>query len=439
MRSWLVTLAVALLSLAGEPVRGQEARACPDGLSTPGTCYTGQDSRGAYYWIVIPQRWNHVLVVHSHGGPSLKAPRLEDPTSDLKRFAVTLSEGFAWAGSSYRHAGYGVRDAAQDTDTLRQIFWLKFGRPKHTLLHGQSWGGNVAAKAAELYGRDGSNKPIYDGVILTSGVLGGGTRSYDFRADLRVVYQYFCSNHPALDEPRYPLWQGLPPESNLDTRALNARIDACTGVDQPESSRTAAQKRALTNILSVIHIPERSLESHMAWATFTFRDLVQRQLRGNNPFSNAGVRYAGSDDDMALNAAVERFRANPQGVHDLAYDSDLTGALTAPTLTMHAEDDPTAFVELESVFRDTVVEARRERLLVQSFTAEHEHSQLATPEYAALFRSMLRWIEGGSKPTVTALAAECGEAQKTYGEACHFDPDFRPRALETRVYSRLEP
>ena len=36
----------------------------------------------------------------------------------------------------------------------------------------------------------------YDAVLLTSGVLAGGSRSYDFRTDLRVVYQYLCNNHP---------------------------------------------------------------------------------------------------------------------------------------------------------------------------------------------------------------------------------------------------
>lgn len=432
-------VALMALSFVGEGARAQEARTCPRDLPAGSTCYAGQDPRGAYYWMVIPEHWNHVLVVHSHGGPSLKAPQADDPTSDLQRFGVTVAEGFAWAGSSYRHAGYGVRDAAQDTDTLRQIFWSKFGRPKYTLLHGQSWGANVAAKTAEVYGTDASHKPVFDGVVLTSGVVGGGTRSYDFRADLRVVYEYFCGNHPAPGEPRYPLWEGLPEDSKLKTRDLDARIDACTGVDRPEANRTPTQKRALANILAVIHIPERTLASHMAWATFTFRDLVQRQLHGENPFSNVGVRYSGSDDDTVLNATVERFAADPQGAADLAYDSDLSGVLTVPTLTMHAEDDPTAFVELESVFRDTVVKAGREALLVQSFTDEHEHSKLATPEYAALFRAMLRWIAEGRKPSVASLAAECTEAQKTYGEACHFDPGFHPRPLQTRSYPRVKP
>ena len=437
----MILLAAMWVTLAWEvePARAaQEGHACPEGLPAGTTCYSGQDPNGAYYWIAIPKHWNHVLVVHSHGGPSLKAPTSEDPLSDLRRFSVTVAEGFAWAGSSYRHAGYGVRDAAQDTDNLRQLFWAKFGRPQYTLLHGQSWGANVAAKTAELYGKDAAGKPVYAGVVLTSGVLGGGTLSYDFRVDLRVVYEYYCKNDPAPNEPAYPLWQGLPADSKLKVHDLDERVNACTGVDLPAAGRSAAQNRALANILAVIHIPERTLASHMNWATFTFRDLVQRQLQGENPFSNMGVRYVGSDDDDALNTGVERFAADPKGVRDLAYDSDLSGMLIVPTVTLHAEDDPTAFVELESVFHDAVVKAGREALLVQSFTDEHEHTKLATPEYAAVFRAMVKWVADGRKPSPVGLAAECDKAQKVYGEACHFDPEFRPRSLGTRVYLRVK-
>ena len=435
----LLALLGVALAWEVEPARAVDASACPQDLPARTACYTGQDRNGAWYWIAIPEHWNHVLVVHSHGGPSLRTPAPEDPVSDLRRFSVTVAEGFAWAGSSYRHAGYGVRDAAEDTENLRQLFWARFGRPQYTLLHGQSWGANVAAKTAEVYGKDASGKPLYDGVVLTSGVLGGGTQSYDFRADLRVVYQYFCHNNPASNEVAYPLWQGLPADSKLKARDLDERINTCTGVDLQAANRSPEQQRALTNILAVIHIPERTLASHMNWATFTFRDLVQRQLHGANPFSNIGVHYMGSDDDNALNTAVERFAADPKGVRDLAYDSDLSGMLIVPTLTMHAEDDPTAFVELESVFHDTVAEAGRAALLVQSFTDEHEHSKLATPEYAAVFRLMMKWLRDGQKPSPAALAAECGNAQKIYGEACHFDPEFRPRPLSTRVYPRVKP
>jgi alpha-beta hydrolase superfamily lysophospholipase len=412
---------------------------CPGDLPAQTRCFAGQDARGAYYWIAIPKAWNGSLVVHAHGGPSLRAPAPDDPVADLKRFAVTVQEGFAWAGSSYRHAGFGVRDAAADTDTLRQIFWDRFGRPRRTLLHGQSWGANVAAKTAELYGRSGRGQPVYDGVILTSGVLGGGTRSYDFRADLRAVYQYYCRNWPAAGEPDYPLWQGLPADSTLTRKDLVERINTCTGVDRPAAERTPTQTRALRNITAVIRIPERTLVSHMEWASFTFRDLVQRQLEGANPFSNIGVRYTGSDDDAALNGGVARFQADPRGVARLAADADLSGRLTAPTLTLHAKDDPTAFVELESAFRETASRAGSAARLVQTFTDEHEHQKEATPEYAALFRSMLAWIEKGAKPTPASVAASCEQARARYGEACHFDVGWRPQPLDARVYPRTKP
>ncbi len=131
---------------------------------------------------------------------------------------------------------------------------------------------------------------------------------------------------------------------------------------------------------------------------------------------------------------MARFAADPEGVRRLAFDADLSGKLTVPTLTMHAIDDPTAFVELEQVFHDTVAKAGVSDLLVQSFTDEHEHSKLATPEYAALLRAMSAWIERGEKPSPASLAAGCQAAVATYGEACHFQVGYTPRPLAERSY-----
>jgi pimeloyl-ACP methyl ester carboxylesterase len=434
----VLSLGLALAATAARAEAPAE-KTCPEYLPAGTKCLAGQDQNGAYYWIAIPKVWNGTLVVHTHGGPRLKAPKPDDALEDLQRFSVTVAEGFAWAGTNYRREGYGVRSAAEDSDNLRKLFWNTFGRPKRTVLHGQSWGGNVAAKTAELYGKDADGKLVYDGVILTSGVLGGGTRSYDFRADLRAVYQYYCSNHPEKGEASYPLWQGQPLGSKLTNKQLDERVNACTGVGLPADKRTAEQKRNLANILAVTRIPERTLGSHLGWATFTFADMVNKRLGGKNPFTNVGVVYKGSDDDKALNKGATRFAADPEGVRRLADDSDLTGQLMVPTLTMHAIDDPTAFVELEHVFKDTVAKAGKTDLLVQSFTDEHEHSKLATPEYAALLRAMTAWIEQGTKPSPASLAAGCAEAVKTYGEACHFQIAYTPPELSTRSYPRVKP
>ncbi len=399
---------------------------CPDGLPARTACYRGRSDEGAFYWIAIPADWNGTLVVHAHGGPRTQPPAQDDPVEDLQRFAVTVGEGYAWAGSTYRRGGYGVRMAAEDTDILRTIFWGRFGKPRRTFLHGQSWGGNVAAKAAELYAiaADGSNN--YDGVMLTAGVTSGGTRAYGFRADLRAVYQFYCRNHPRPDEQQYPIWQGLPADRSMSRAELSARVDECTGVGLRPSERTSLQTSNLRNILGVTGIGEPQLVAHLAWATNLFQDIVHRRLGGLNPFSNAGVTYSGSDDDAALNAGVERFSAHPMAVARLAYDADLSGIIVLPTVTIHAKYDPTVFVGVDHFYRQTVASAGRSNLLVQTFTNEVDHSKLSNSEYAALLKNLSEWIDTGTSPSPSEIAADCDQYVTRHEEPCLFDLDFVP-------------
>ena len=219
----------------------QEVLPCPADLDSIATCHAGRDANGAWLLTAIPKQWNHILVVHAHGGPRLGVPKSDDGEEDLERFAAMVRQGYAWTGSTYRRGGYGVRMAAADVDESRKLFWQQFGKPQLTILHGQSYGGNVAAKLAELGTTDATGNRLYDGVLLTNGVLWGGTKAYGFRADLRAVYQYFCRNHPRPDEPQYPLWQGLASESQMTRAELERRVNDCTGVNLPKDQRSAEQ------------------------------------------------------------------------------------------------------------------------------------------------------------------------------------------------------
>lgn len=401
---------------------------CPEGLPAGTKCYTGRSEEGAFYWIAIPAHWNNVLVVHSHGGPRTTTPKIDDEIDDLQRFSVMVREGYAWAGSTYRRGGYGVRMAAEDTDILRRIFWARFGKPRRTIVHGQSWGGNVAAKVSELYAVDGNGQRNYDGVLLSAGLVAGGTRGYGFRADLRAVYQFYCQNHPRPDEVQYPLWQGLPADARMTRAELTRRVDECTGVSSRPEQRTPRQARNLRNITRVIGIREDELVAHLAWATNLFQDMVWRRLDGHNPFSNEGRVYSGSDDDAALNAGVERFAADPEGVARLAYDADLSGLIMLPTLSIHAKKDPTVFVGVDAIYRNIVAAAGRSDLLVQTFTDEDTHSKLSTPEYAGMLDALMAWIDKGEKPTPETVAAACQTHAAAYGEPCKFDVGFTPTA-----------
>lgn len=429
-RRKVLALIVAALSAPVAPAMAEEAGptpvTCHAGLPNGTTCYAGRSEQGAWYQAAYPADWNGVLIIYAHGGPRTEEPKPEDAAADLDKFSFLVREGYAWAGSTYRRAGYGVRSAAEDTDQLRSIVWRRFGRPRLTLLHGLSWGGNVAAKVAELHSLSVDGSRNYDGVVLTSAFLAGGSEGYGFRADLRAVYQFYCRNHPRPDEPAYPLWQGLPRDAVMSRADLTARVEACTGLNLAPEARSAAQAAALRNILSVTGLRQAELVAHLAWATNLFQDIVWNRLDGRNPFENVGQTYTGSEDDVALNAGVERFTADPTAVARLAYDSDLSGRIVLPVLTLHARYDPTVSVGHEAMYRNTVAAAGRSDLLVQTFTSENLHSQLSSPEYVAVFDAMTRWLENGQRPSPTEIDGRCREIAERYTERCHFLPQFEP-------------
>jgi alpha-beta hydrolase superfamily lysophospholipase len=443
LRAHLLPL-LALGAAAAVAQTGPQPRACPEGLPAASQCFTAADNLGGFYWMALPPGWNKdsdVLVVHAHGGPAdTGAAKFERGEEDLKRWAITVRAGYAWVGHTYRRGGFGVTMAAEDTERARRFFVQHFGQPRRTLLHGQSYGGAVASRAAELYamvdGPGGKMRGPYDAVLLTNGVLGGSTRTYDFRLDLRAVYQYVCKNHPKADEPQYPLWQGLPMDSKLTRAELSARIDECTGVRRPAAQRSDAQKANLATIVNVIRIPEQSLVGHLNWATWLFRDLTQLRLGNRNPFGNTNVVYKGSADDAALNAGVFRYAADPAAVAELAKDGDPQGAVNMPVLTLHAIHDPTAFVELESAYRDVLTRAGTAQWLVQNYSDESEHSYLAEAQYPALFTALLDWVDREAKPTPQSIAQLCKGYEAAYASTCKLRPDYQSAPLVTRVAPR---
>ena len=439
-RTPLALLGTVLWGLAGcasqpptqPPVLPPEApptaQACPAGVPEGARCLRGQDSALAHYLIVVPAKWSGVLVVHAHGGPSLGTPKTARADEDIQRWAITVQEGHAWAGSVFRQGGFAVTTAAEDTERVRRIFVDHVAKPRVTLLHGQSWGGMVATRAAELFPRS------WDGVLLTSGVV-AGPATYDFRLDLRAIYQHLCGNLPRADEPQYPLPLGLPANSTLTSADVAARADECLGVRKPAAQRTPQQAQKLKTLVDVLHIPENSVVSHLNWGTFTLRDVVAKN-GGVSPFGNAGVRYAGSADDAALNASVPRFQADPAAVARFAADVDHHGRFAVPVIGAHAIHDSTVLVEVSDTLRQRVAAAGHNDRLVQTFVDSHEHSYWGDAYYPPLFNALLAWVEKGQKPTPVGIARSCLQRPGATAADCRFLPNFEVQPLASRVYPR---
>ena len=377
-----IACAVFLTGCVSAPKEAPPAQqACPEGVPAGTLCWRGQDSAGSHYLLAKPAQWSGVLVLQAHGGPAWGEPKADRADADIKRWAITLTEGHAWAGSVFRQGGFAVTTAAEDTERVRRIFVDHVAKPQRTLLHGQSWGGMVATRAAELYPQS------WEGILLTSGVV-AGPATYDFRLDLRAIYQHLCQNHPRPDEPQYPLSLGLPVDSKLTSAELATRVNDCLGVRKPAGQRSPEQVKKIKTIVDVLKIPESAIVGHLNWGTFTLRDVVSKS-GGASPFGNDTVQYSGSANDKALNAAVLRFKADPQASARFDADVNHHGQFRVPVLTTHGLRDSTVFVEGQDSLRMRMASAGNGTHLVQTYVDSAEHSYLGEAIYPPLFEALL--------------------------------------------------
>lgn len=397
-----------------------QARACPAGLDAFASCYSALDRNGAYILAAVPKGPNGTLIVHAHGGPRHIDPKPDGSDADLVRFSAMVKAGYSWIGSTFRTGGYGVRQAAIDVDESRRLFWNQFGRPDRTVLHGQSYGGNVVAKLAELAALDDDGHRKYDGVILTSAAVGRRIETYNKLIDLRVVYQYYCRNLPRPDEDQYPAWLGLPKQSSMSREEVGVRVNACTGADLPASARTPQQSRNLAEILSVTGEKAANLTDRMELTTVRFQDVINNFLNGAHPFDSTTQRYRGSSDDDALNKGVERFAGTSQARDRLAYDLDVHGGLVVPTITLQAKYDPVVDYRGQAHYRNVVAHAGQSHLLLQLLTSEKVHSKLSDSEYLASLSALTDWIDNGRRPTVADVWQRCDRQAKVTGQPCLF-------------------
>jgi pimeloyl-ACP methyl ester carboxylesterase len=431
----LIALAMSAASALAEGAP-PATTACPEALNSVATCYLERLPSGAYVRAAMPKSWNGNLIVFAHGGPATVPPNANAGANDLVRYGFLVKNGYSWVGSSFRREGYGVQMAVADSEDARRLFVERIGKPRHTIMHGQSYGGMVAAKLIEAHAKNADGGLAYDGAFFNSGFVVGAPVGHQFRADLRAVYQYYCKNMPGPGEPTYPLWGGLPAGSKLTLKDMTALVDACTGVEQPTAARSEMQKQNLANIIGVMRFPEAMLVRHMQAATFLFREIAERITDGRSAFSNIGIAYTGSSNDAELNRDVERFAADPAALAALKADGEPTGVLPVPVVSIHSFNDPQVVVEVQSAYREAVERAGSGDRLVQAFTDERAHFGQSEAELAAAIDGLAQWIEKGSKPSPQGIAAACMQWQANLKGPCRYHPDFVPKPYATRFYPR---
>jgi hypothetical protein len=103
---------------------------------------------------------------------------------------------------------------------------------------------------------------------------------------------------------------------------------------------------------------------------------------------------------------------------------------------VHGIHDATAFVEMQSAFRQTMDKAGNTDRLVQVYSDHSDHSYLSDPTYVALFDALLQWVDQGSKPTPQRVADACKSHEAVYGAGCRIMPGYTPPPFDSRVAPR---
>src|SRR2546425_288499 len=178
---------LGLLVLSGTPVLAgplpayfvDESKLPFDALAGISTTRSWGVHNGAGYRIEVPDNWNGDLVLYAHGfrGIGLK---LTVSNPRIRQYLVT--NGYAWAASSYSKNGYDVRQGVKDTHALGELFKGLVGHPRRTYLTGHSMGGHITGVAIEQYPQ------AYVAALPMCGVM-GDDELFDYFLDFNLVAQ----------------------------------------------------------------------------------------------------------------------------------------------------------------------------------------------------------------------------------------------------------
>ena len=87
----------------------------------------------AGYRMEVPDNWNGSLVMWAHG---FRGDGLELTVDNHPLRVFLISNGYAWAASSYSRNGYDPAQGAKDTHALTKLFHAKFSKPNRTYITG---------------------------------------------------------------------------------------------------------------------------------------------------------------------------------------------------------------------------------------------------------------------------------------------------------------
>jgi pimeloyl-ACP methyl ester carboxylesterase len=339
---------------AGAPTRNSQPSTSAQ-AAIPGACIDGTLPSAALSRICVPSSgWIGALLVYAHGyvAPTLPVA-IDDPAFGGTPLSSAIqSLGYSFATTSYRRNGLAILEGVDDIRELVAAFPSVAGKaPSRSYLIGFSEGGLISVLLAER------SPTLFSGVVAACGPVGDLRKQIDYFGDFRVLFDYFYPGQiPAspVEIPPSLLATWSNPNPAISSALATSPISATQLISVSLDSSLAQIVRA--NASRTI-----STTQNLLWYNIFATNDARAQL-GGNPYRNAGRVYAGSSDDIKLNAAVQRFDADMAALAALErYQT--TGRVINPLILLHTTGDDVIPFWQTTLYMNKVGSARNVTLM----------------------------------------------------------------------------
>jgi len=384
---------------------------------------------GAGYRIEVPKNWNGILVMYAHGyagaGQEL---RITNPSIR----AHLITQGYAWAASSYSKNFYDVRAGVEDTNALALAFQgiaKKNGRaldaPRKKYIIGHSLGGHVTAAAVDAEALETANHKVrYDGAVPMCGVL-GDTELFNYFAATQIAAQQLAG---------FPVHQW--PVGNwtvIDPAVRNALFTQF-------SSAATAQGEKFKTIFKNLSGGERPMfdagfageRMKTVWGAMGGNGLMGGVLTRNGYDTTAIVyRFDNTPTltplETAFNQAAWRIHADPEANRPrrdgMRWIPKTNARINVPVVTIHTLGDMYVPFSMEQIYKRRADAQGTAQWLVQRAIRGTSHCDFTLDEQNEAFDAMTSWEQNGVKPEGDDVLDAATIANPNYG--CRFSSASR--------------
>ncbi len=385
---------------------------------------------GVQFALAFPSGWrggDGLVFAHGYSTPGTPVAIADDPVNGQQlpgghTMQYAYEDGVAVGHSAYAKDGLGVETGVRNTKRLRD-FLVRLGA-KRVYAAGDSMGGGIVEALLELYPH------AFVGGLARCGVVDSWTdiitRLYDMRAAYNLltlgtpyalpgnqdIRRSAISSVPPAGyqgDPKLYVWQQL----GKTATPILALFAAAAKDPNGREARIVAQVAAIGGF----EPDPGAVAFPLVTATLGADDIAA--TAGGVPFDNMHKVYAAATmtvaDANALNAGIQRVKADPAAVTYLVRWHQASGKISDPLVTLHNRIDSLVPYAQEAALAKAVSEQGRSDLLVTygvaplraplPFGAVEAYTHCGfTPEQSkASWEALRAWVETGKRPAPDAV------------------------------------